>query len=418
MSTTPDILLHWQEIVGKEMAVLSKPVATVLALWSFGIMSVKSCGRQSVAGFLALLLNTKAAAVEQRLYEWCVERKHKSGSKRVDWDVRRCFGPLLGWIVRLWRSEQMALVLDATSLGDRFTVLTISVVYRSMGLPVAWKILRSTEKHAWRAEWQALIRSIWRVIPRHWQVIVLADRGLYADWLFRRIARVGWHPFMRVNGNGCFVPTDGRPTRQEHPFESGPLRGQRVPNRRYLSHLLSQPGDHYAGTGIAFSGKRALPCTVLATWDAAHKDPWIVITDLQPQDCNVAWYALRGWCEQGFKCVKRGGWQWQLTRMDDPTRAERLWLALALAMLWCVAIGSALEDDPEIHALFEGWLPNPTDLTISKPARPTRPTRLIRLFRLGLIYIIAAAFLHRPWPVPTALIPSPWPIALPSALPP
>jgi hypothetical protein len=29
--------------------------------------------------------------------------------------------------------------------------------------------------------------------------------------------------------------------------------------------------------------------------------------------------------------TERGGWQWQYTRMEDPARAERLWLALALA---------------------------------------------------------------------------------------
>jgi len=35
--------------------------------------------------------------------------------------------------------------------------------------------------------------------------------------------------------------------------------------------------------------------------------------------------------EQGFKRIKRGGWQWQYTRMTDPARAERLWLAIAIA---------------------------------------------------------------------------------------
>src|SRR5262249_56467825 len=39
-------------------------------------------------------------------------------------------------------------------------------------------------------------------IPREWTVLVPADRGLYAGWLFRRIARLGWHPFLRIN-QGC-----------------------------------------------------------------------------------------------------------------------------------------------------------------------------------------------------------------------
>lgn len=29
---------------------------------------------------------------------------------------------------------------------------------------------------------------------------MLADRGLYAHWLFEAIRRNGWHPFLRING--------------------------------------------------------------------------------------------------------------------------------------------------------------------------------------------------------------------------
>ena len=54
---------------------------------------------------------------------------------------------------------------------------------------------------------------------------------------------------------------------------------------------------------------------------------------------DAAWYGLRVWIEQGFKLIKRGGWQWQRTRMTDPERAERLWLAVAVATLWLVSVG-------------------------------------------------------------------------------
>jgi len=32
-------------------------------------------------------------------------------------------------------------------------------------------------------------------LPADWQVLVLADRGLYATWLFEAIQKHGWHPF-------------------------------------------------------------------------------------------------------------------------------------------------------------------------------------------------------------------------------
>jgi hypothetical protein len=52
---------------------LTKPQATVLALWSFGIACTRSCGRGTVATFLALLLREPLANLEQRLYEWCLD---------------------------------------------------------------------------------------------------------------------------------------------------------------------------------------------------------------------------------------------------------------------------------------------------------------------------------------------------------
>ena len=40
-----------------------------------------------------------------------------------------------------YAGPQVALALDATTLGSRFMVLAISVVYRGCGLPVAWAVL-------------------------------------------------------------------------------------------------------------------------------------------------------------------------------------------------------------------------------------------------------------------------------------
>lgn len=88
----------------------------------------RSCGRLTGATFLALLMRQTVAPVEQRLYEWCGPAAHKAGGKRQTVDVTTCFMPLLGWVVALWASTQMALALDATSWGARFVVLTVSGV--------------------------------------------------------------------------------------------------------------------------------------------------------------------------------------------------------------------------------------------------------------------------------------------------
>jgi hypothetical protein len=84
---------------------------------------------------------------------------------------------------------------------------------------------------------------------------------------------------------------------------------------------------------VAFKEHGRLSCTLLGCWDDGHTDRWLVITDLPPEAANVCWYGMRAWIEKGFKRLKSAGWQWQHTRMEDPKRAERLWLALAVAAL-------------------------------------------------------------------------------------
>ena len=54
-------------------------------------------------------------------------------------------------------------------------------------------------------------------------------------------------------------------------------------------------------------------------------------------------YACRDWIEQGFRGLKRAGWQWQRTRRTDPVRAGRHWLVMAVATL-LVAYGTRREE--------------------------------------------------------------------------
>ena len=248
-------LSEWTTTVSTNLPQRSKPQAAVLALWSFGIAFTRSCGRGTVATFLSLLLDKKLAAIEQRLYDWCLDAADKDGGKRQELDVSRCFVLLLRWIVALWTTKQLALTIDASSLGDRFVVLAISVVYRGCAIPVAWTILVANQKRAWRREWLRMLRLLRPAIPADWTVLVLADRGLYARWLFVRIVRLGWHPFLRIN-QGCKFRPEGKA------------------KCVWLGGLCGQVGQRWRGRGTAFATKESqLECTLVAWWGAGHKEP-------------------------------------------------------------------------------------------------------------------------------------------------
>ena len=175
-------------------------VLSLLALWSYGMVLAKSCGITSVAALLADLLDTSYSTMRQRLREWCYDAKDKKGEQRQEVDVTLSFAPLLSWVLSWWPASEcrLALAMDATTLSDRFTVLAMSVLYRGCAIPVAWKMLRSNEKGAWEPYWKELFTLLQGSVPKDWTVIVLADRGLYAPWLFKHIVSVGWHPASRV----------------------------------------------------------------------------------------------------------------------------------------------------------------------------------------------------------------------------
>jgi hypothetical protein len=197
---------QWTEVVATHLPHLSKPQATVLALWSVGMVLARSCALSAVSELLAAGLGRKANTVRQQLREFCYEAPAKRGGRRQEMKVETCFAPLLAWGLRWWQGLQLALALDATTLGQRYVVVVISVVYRGCAIPVAWTVLAATAKHAWKPEWLRMLRQVRAAVPRRFFVIVLADRGLYARWLFQGIVRNGWHPLLRINTGGTFRP--------------------------------------------------------------------------------------------------------------------------------------------------------------------------------------------------------------------
>ncbi len=234
--TESSALHSWVATAADAMPHLSKPQALGLAWWSFGMVVAQSCRLTSVAATLAQLVNQKDNTVRQRLREWYQAAEDKKGTRgkgqhRQDIDVTLCFPALIRWVLRFWPTTErrLALAMDATTLASRFTVLAISLVYRGCAIPVAWVVLPATAPGAWKTHWLALFASLQASLPTDWCVIVLADRGLYAKWLYRATQRLGWHPYLRINAGSKYRLTPTSPFRR-------------------LSELVPQPHDSWCGT--------------------------------------------------------------------------------------------------------------------------------------------------------------------------
>lgn len=390
---------QWTATVSRYLPHLSRPQTTVLALWSLGMVLARSCGLSQVSALLALLLGQQEETLRQRLREWYYPAQDKAGQHRCTLEVDTCFAPLLRWVLAWWpaQSQELALALDATTLGQRFTVLCVSVLVRGCAIPVAWKVLAYNQKGSWHPYWQTLLAHLDGVIPADWTVLVLADRGLYAPWLYRQIVAQGWHPFLRINlgAKACVQGSD---------------------RWEWISHWLPAPGQQWAARVACFADKKTrLDCTLLLCREPGYEEPWVIVTDLPPQQIQGAWYRLRAWIEGGFKDYKRGQWGWQHTKMLDPERAERLWLALAVSTLWVVGVGSQAEVSRPAKQLEQ--LP-PTHVARQTAGSGTKGPRGRELSCVtrGRLCLIAAVWLGQAWPE-AALWPEAWPQQVPPARP-
>lgn len=371
MSHHQQELSEWIEIVSRKLPHLYSAEAKVLALYSFGAVLSQSCGISKISMLLSMLFGQSPNTVRQRLRELTYAGEDKRGEKRRSLQVEHSFGDLLRWILSWWASseQRLALVLDATSFRNIFTVLTMSVVYRGCAIPVAWKVLKSDQKGQWQPHWERLIDYLQPAVPAGWFVLVLADRALYAPCLYQKCVQVKWHPFLRINQQGQFRPHRNRCF-------------------QLLSKLVHAQRPDWSGYVTCFKTKDCqLDCTLLGHYDLTYNDPWLIVTDLSPKQADIAWYGMRSWIEAGFKDLKRGGWAWHHTKMKDPVRAERLWFVLTVATLWTLSVGGYVETQfspCSFVPLPDSWLASQKD------------HRRLSCFTLGQLAILAAFIQHLP----------------------
>lgn len=315
---------HWQAQVVNMFArsgALTAPQAYVLAAFSFGIVRAASCALTAVAGRLSFLGQDNT--VLQRLKYWLRDGWAKRTPNEPQVDVQAAFLPLIRWILSLWQGQDLALAIDVTTLRDDLTVLAIALLYRGTAIPLAWVCLPANRKGAWMPHLLRLLQIVRQAIPPSYYVLVLADRGLYSPRLYKRIRGYRWHALLRINPQGQFKPRYRAP--------------------RLIQSFLPGPGYQWRGRGRAFKNN-PIRCTLVAIWLKGQEEAWFLLTDLGPCQVAASWYGLRVWVELGFRVLKSIAWRWHKSRLVDPQRAERLWLALALATVWTLAYGTWAED--------------------------------------------------------------------------
>ena len=160
----------WNATIDEQLPKLSKPQATVLALWSFGIIIARSCSISAVKLILARLSDIKENTIRQRLKEFYLDSSDKKGQKRTQINVRECFVRecfvfILKWITLENKADSTC--YGRHNIGSFFhcfgSVLYPSLCWDGCAIPVAWTILvppsngrtdtKGNEEGEWNKEW-------------------------------------------------------------------------------------------------------------------------------------------------------------------------------------------------------------------------------------------------------------------------
>jgi hypothetical protein len=334
----------------------------VLAVWVQGAVLAGSACQSAVLNALEPFGHPRHAT-RQRLREWTYDGADRAAPCSTSLDVAACFAPLLRWVLSWWRGETLPLAIDATALGHRWVIIAVCVLYRGCAIPVAWHVAPGPGHGPWMAPVQALLTQLAPAVPPTMTVLVLTDRGLWSPRLWRSITAIGWHPLMRIRPDATFAPLGGyrRPARD------------RVPG----------PGHAWVGAGTAFKHRDVRRRgTLVVVWDTGQREPWLVLTDLDPAAVGVVWYGLRVWVELGFRVLKSLGWQWERMRRVHAARVERHWLVLAVATLVTLAYGTRVED-AAAHGVTPATLRRPRPLPVRTRGRTTS------IFARGLAWLRA-----------------------------
>ncbi len=109
---------------------------------------------------------------------------------------------------------------------------------------------------------------------------------------------------------------------------------------------------------------------------------------------------------------KRGLWGWHQSKMKRASSVERLWLAMAVAQLWCVSLGCQAEAELEAKCLHNEPGASLPERHIAhrrrKRAVGQLPARRLSCVVRGRLILLAMQYQSEPFPV-GILRGRPWP---------
>lgn len=257
---------------------------------------------------------TQAQSIERRWQRFIHNRRIK---------IKSIYVPLVMAAIHKWDGQRLYLALDTTVLWNQYCMIHLSIICGGRAIPLLWKVMKHKSSTVAFKEYKPMLKLSQQILGKYPDVMLLADRGFANHKLMNWLKTSQWHYCLRLP---CDVVIHGA---RKHPIE--------------LKYLYPPKSEAvlYRNIGLWLDGK-CRSNFVLANVKGA-REPWAVITDEDPTLQTLWQYALRFRIEELFLDSKSGAFELEESKVRDRQALERLYLVLALAVLFATVHGMTVQ---------------------------------------------------------------------------
>lgn len=298
---------------------MRKTTVTYLALLVFGLLSGQS-----------LLLANIARAFPVDAY--CQSHKHQL--KRVSralstpfLTAKVVFPALMRWAVaQAVRHGQVLILIDYTTISDRFSILWAAVTWKGRALPIyCFTLVPSKIETSQNWIEEAFIKRLWGLLPAGYPYVLVADRGFGRASLIQWLQQQDISYIVRLKGDVSVTH-----------------RGRKRLLRDYHLHF----GEGHLYRHVAYRQDEVVTINLVLTWlmlsTNKPDEPWYLATNGTSFTQATQGYFARMEIEEFFRDDKHH-LHWEDGGPCTVQRQQRLCLALSCAYLVCAALGTQPE---------------------------------------------------------------------------
>jgi hypothetical protein len=235
--------------------------------------------------------------------------------------VRKWYGPIGEELLKSQAQHgRIRLIFDGSKVSFHHQLLMVSIAYRRRAIPIAWTWVKGKRGHSSSIKQLALLRYVYKLIPKDVSVSVVGDCEFGAVAILRQLDSWQWWYVLRQKGDTCIDLT---------------LHNQ----WQHFGDVARTGQSLWLGRGF-LTKEHVYATHLLAHWKAGEKEPWLLATNFSSRQEALRAYRCRMWIEEMFGDFKGHGFNLEDSHLCHFQRLSRLTLAVALLYVWLVAFGS------------------------------------------------------------------------------